>query len=95
MRDCSSILAGAISSIPLSDQNQRLVCGLPFTIPATQIAPDLKLVLNRARVVIGEIRKIIGDVDQGNASPTLKAAADGIGDTLDDPITTLLDALPT
>jgi hypothetical protein len=94
MRDCLSILAGTLSSIPLSDQSQGKVCGLPFTAPSTLLAPDLKQVVDRARDVIAELHQVIGDVDRSNASSTLKITADSIGDTLDDPITPLLNSLP-
>jgi len=94
MRDCLHDLAGALSSIPLSDQKQGPVCGLPFTAPAREIASDLKSIRDRARTVIAELHGIIGEIDQGTASPILQAIADGIGDTLDDPIAKAIDALP-
>ncbi|MBB4398782.1 ferritin-like domain-containing protein [Bradyrhizobium sp. ERR14] len=95
MRDCLSVLAGTLSSIALSGQSTGKFCGLPFTAPSTPLAPDLKKVAGRARDVMAEVHQVIDEVDQSNASSTLKIAADGIGDTLDDPIKPLLSSLPT
>jgi hypothetical protein len=78
----------------LSDQNQVAVCGLPFTIPSQEIASNLKAVRDRARAVIAELHGIIGEIDQGTATLVQQAAADGIGDVLDDPILKAINALP-
>ncbi|MET4608189.1 hypothetical protein ABIB90_007695 [Bradyrhizobium sp. JR4.1] len=94
MRDCLSVLAGTLSSIAVSDQSQGKVCGLPFTAPSTPLAPDLQKVAGRARDVMAEVHQVISEVDQSNASSTLKITAASIGDTLDDPIKPLLDSLP-
>ncbi|MET4448508.1 hypothetical protein ABIB75_006818 [Bradyrhizobium sp. GM2.2] len=94
MRDCLSVLAGTLSTIVLSDQIQGKVCGLPFTAPSTPLAPDLKKVVVRARDVMAELHQVISEVDQSNASSTLKITADSIGDTLDDPIKPLLESVP-
>jgi Ferritin-like len=94
MRSCLHDVASALLSIPLSDQNQVAVCGLPFTIPSQEIASNLKAVRDRARAVIAELHGIIGEIDQGTATLVQQAAADGIGDVLDDPILKAINALP-
>ncbi|MEY9401888.1 hypothetical protein ABIF79_008263 [Bradyrhizobium japonicum] len=94
MRDCLSVLAGTLSSIPVSDQSPGKVCGLPFTAPSTPTSPDLKKVVGRAREVMAEVHRTIGEVDQSNVSSALKITAASIGDTLDDPIKLLLDSIP-
>lgn len=94
MRGNLSDLSGALAQIPVADATQTPVCGLPFAVPAAVITPDLRLIRDRARAVITEMKALIVAAGQGTADPTLQMIAAGIGETLDDPILPAIEALP-
>jgi hypothetical protein len=95
MRDCLGAVGRTLTTIPLTDvAGTGKVCGLPFAALPIEVEGNLRAVIDRAFDVVAALKLIVADVCQGNAEPTLKVVADGIGTTLDEEITPRLTSLP-